>query len=72
MAHERKPYLYAVLFIVLLACLWIGWHDFNPRIPQDEVREGVRLTIRWTIQLMVQYIIPAAIIIYFGKEAYAR
>lgn len=71
MSHDSKPYLYAVLSIVLLACLWAGWHDYDPWIPQDEVREGIRSGIRWTMQFLVQYAIPVAIIIYFGKDAYA-
>jgi hypothetical protein len=72
MSHGRKPYLYFVLSFVLLACLWVGWHDFDPWISQDEIRENIRPSIRWTIQFLVQYAIPTAIIIYFGKEAYAR
>jgi hypothetical protein len=72
MSHDSKPYLYTVLSIALVACLWVGWYDFEPWIPQHEVRENIRSSIRWTIQFLVQDAIPAAIIIYFGREAYAN
>ncbi|MEX0899757.1 MAG: hypothetical protein WD081_03600 [Gammaproteobacteria bacterium] len=71
MSHKSKTCLYTVLTIGLLACLWVGWRDFDPRIPQDEVRENIQSAVRWTLQLLIQYVIPAAIIVYFGKEAYA-
>ncbi len=70
--HRSKPVLYLILAIVLFACLWIGWRDFDPWIPQDEVRENIRLTIRWVIQVLIQYVIPGAIIIFFCKEALTK
>lgn len=71
-SYRSKLWLYAVLTLVLLACLWVGWRDFDFSIPQEEVRENIRSTIRWAIQVMVQYVIPAAIVIFFGKEAIAE
>ncbi|NCT66005.1 MAG: hypothetical protein GXC76_00015 [Rhodanobacteraceae bacterium] len=72
MSRPGKRWLYAVLTCVLLACLWIGWRDFDPWVPQDEVRENIRSTVRWLIQLLVQYAIPGGILIFFGKEVLAR
>jgi len=71
-SHRSKLWLYAILALVLVACLWVGWSDFNPRIPQDVVRENIRLTIRQTIQALVQYVIPGAIVVFFSKEALVR
>lgn len=67
-----KPWLYVVLTLLLLVCLWIGWRDFDPWIPQEEVRESIRLSIRWAIQILVQYVIPGSILIFFGKEILAQ
>ena len=71
-SHRSKLWLYILLAVVLLACLWVGWRDFDPRIPQSEVRENIRSTIREVIQLLVQFVIPGAILIFFGKEALAK
>ena len=67
-SHRSKRWLYVILAFAFLACLWVGWRDFDPWIPQNEVRENIRSTIRWLIQVLVQYAIPGAIIIFFGKE----
>ncbi len=72
-ASSRSKWgLYIVLALVLLGCLWVGWRDFDPWTPQDEVRENIRWTIRRGIQALVQYVIPGAILIVFGKEALTR
>ena len=71
--HRSKPWwLYAILSLVLLACLWVGWRDFDPWVPQDDVRESIRSTIRRVIQVLLQFAIPGAIIIFFGKEIVAK
>ena len=70
--RSSRLWLYVILTLVLLACLWVGWRDFDPWIPQDEVRENIRSSIRWVIQVLVQYVIPGAIVIFFGKEAIAK
>ncbi len=64
--------LFVLLGVVLVACLWIGWRDYDPRIPQEVVREGIRTTIRRIVQILVQFVIPGAIVAYFGQEAIAR
>ena len=71
-SHRSRLWLYAILTLVLAACLWAGWRDVNPWIPQDEVRQEVRLTVRWVIQVLVQYVLPAAIIVFFSKAALSR
>lgn len=70
-AKRNKAGLYLMLALILVACLWIGWHDFNPWIQQEAVRENIRSGIRWTIQLAVQYFIPINILVYFAQEIIA-
>jgi uncharacterized protein involved in cysteine biosynthesis len=70
--HSGKLWLYVILTLILLACLWVGWRELDPWSAQDEVRENIRSTIRSVIQVLVQYAIPGAIISFFGKEAYAK
>lgn len=71
-SNRSRLWLYAILTLVLVACLWVGWRDFTPWIPQDEIRENIRSTIRWAIQLLIQYIIPGAIVIFFGKKIFTK
>ena len=70
-SRRSKFWLYAFLTLVLLACLWAGWRDFDPWLSQDEIREDIRSTIRRVIQALVQFVVPAAILFYFGAEAAA-
>lgn len=71
--YRSKLWLYAVLTLVLLACLWVGWRDFElVPVAQEEIRENIRSTIRSAVQVVIQYAIPGAILIFFGKEAIAR
>jgi len=71
-SQVNRPGFYLILFMVLVSCLWIGWHDFDPWVPQELVRENIRSTIRWMSQLMVQYFIPGNILVYFAKEIFIR
>ncbi len=70
--YLSKPVLTnIVLLIVLGVCLWIGWSDFQlarPEVTQDEIRESIRFYIRAGFQVAVQYLIPLAILAYFGKK----
>ena len=70
--HRSKLWLYVMLTLVLFSCLWVGWRDFDLWIPQEDVRANIRSTIRWVIQILVQYVIPGGILIFFGKEALAK
>ena len=69
---RSRLWLYVGLALVLFCCLWIGWRDFDPTVPQDEVRENIRSVIRWVLQALVQYAIPLAILVSFAREAVAR
>jgi hypothetical protein len=72
-SHRRSGWrLYVLLGLALVGCLWIGWRDYDPRIPQEVVRESIRSTIRRVVQISVQYVIPGAIVVFFGQEAIAR
>ena len=68
---SRSALTNILLLIVLGVCLWIGWSDFQlvkPEITQEEIRESIRFYIRAGFQVAVQYLIPAAILAYFGKK----
>jgi len=67
-----KAWLYLVLLLLLIGCLWVGWHDFDPRIAQEVVRENIRSLIRRTIQIVIQCIIPLGILIFFAREIIAN
>lgn len=69
--EQGKWWLYAGLILMLFGCLWIGWHDFDPAIPQAEVRESIRSTIRSVIQLFLQYVMPTVIIVFLASLASA-
>ena len=69
---RSRLWLYVGLALVLFSCLWIGWSDFDPMIPQDEVREHIRSSIRWVIQVLIRFAIPFAILAFFASEATAR
>ncbi|WP_153039181.1 hypothetical protein [Microbulbifer sp. Q7] len=64
-----------ILFILLCVCLWVGWSDFQlvkPEVTQEEIRESIRFYIRTGFQIAVQYLIPLAILAYFGKKLLNR
>ena len=68
--YKQKPWwVYALLVIALGACLWVGWRDFDPHVPQETVRESIRLGIRGIIQLTVQYVLPVVILLVLVREA---
>jgi hypothetical protein len=66
-----KTVLYSSLLIIFLICLWVAWSEFNPLIAQDVIRDNIRCTVRWAIQISIQYIVPVAIVIFFVKEIIA-
>lgn len=68
---QDKVWLYAGMILMLLGSLWTGWHDFDPVIPQAEVRESIRTSIRSVIQLFLQYVMPTLIIIFLAGQAAA-
>ena len=65
---NRSWWVYAAAILALLGCLWIGWRDFNPNIPQEVVRETIRATPRLIIQLLLQYVAPLLLVIFLVTE----
>ena len=59
------------MLAALVLCLWIGWRDFDPWIAQDEVREAIRLTIRRSVQIAVQFVAPVALVALLVRELVA-
>jgi hypothetical protein len=69
-SRSTTPLVLAAL--ALLACLWIGWAGFDPDVPQSVVRETIRATPRQAIQLLVQYVVPAVLVVFLVREVAAR
>ncbi len=69
---SRSGWVCAAAALGLLTCLWIGWRDFDPNVPQDIVRETIRATPRLIIQLLVQYIVPFALAAFLVTELMAK
>ena len=70
--QKSRAAFYLLLALVFAACLWIGWHDVDFRVPQEIVRENIRSGIRGLIQLTIQYFIPANILVFFLQEIVLR
>lgn len=62
--HRRNYALYLGLVLILLACWWIGWRDYDPYLTQEAVRENIRASIRGLIQISIQF----AILVFFTSE----
>lgn len=72
---SNQSLVYGILFIVLCICIWVGWsdHDFiKPTVSQEEIRESIRHYVRTAFQISVQFVIPIAILGYFGKKLLSR
>ena len=54
----KATWVYGVAMLALVACLWIGWADFDPNVPQDVVRQGIHEAPRRAVQLLVQFAMP--------------
>jgi len=70
--QKSRAALYLLFALVFAACLWIGWHDLDLRVPQEIIRENIRSGIRGMIQLAIQYFIPANILVFFLQEIMVR
>ena len=68
----RSWWVYSLAILALLECLWIGWRDFDPNLPQEVVRETIRSTPRLIIQLLVQYVVPMGLIVFLLAELGAK
>jgi len=69
-SYRRNYALYIGLVLVLLACWWIGWRDYDPNLAQEVVRENIRASIRGLIQISIQYVLPIAILVFFTSELF--
>jgi serine/threonine protein kinase len=69
---NRSSWVYSLTILVLLGCLWIGWRDFDPNLPQEVVRETIRSTPRRIIQLLVQYVVPIGLVAFLFAELVAK
>ena len=72
MSDNYQTIINAVLVVVLVACVWVGWLDYffdKPEMSQqeiqEEIRESIRYYIRYGIKFAIQYMIPVSIIGYF-------
>ena len=71
--QQAKPgWMVALMIVALVACVWIGWRDFDPYVPQLVVQEGIRSGVRGTIQVVVQFVAPVVIGVLLGRELLAR
>jgi hypothetical protein len=64
----RGWWIYPLAILALLGCLWIGWRDFDPNLPQEVVRETIRSTPRLLIQLLVLYVLPVSLVVFLLAE----
>lgn len=67
----RPWWVYALAFVGLAICLWNGWSDFTPWVPQEVVQGMVRDAIRQGAQLFVQFIAPALLVAFLVSEGAA-
>ena len=68
----RSAWVYVGALVMLGACLWVGWSDFDPYVPQEVVRGAIREAPRQVVQAVVQFVAPAVIVAFLASEAVAR
>lgn len=66
---HRPLWVYALAVAALVLLLWIGWSDTDLYLPQDQVRESIRVGIRRGVQLLVQFVAPAVLVGFLVREA---
>ncbi|MCD9004959.1 hypothetical protein LDO31_01660 [Luteimonas sp. XNQY3] len=66
--HLLRWWRIGALLAALVICLWIGWRDFDLWITQDAIREAIRVTIRRSAQVAVQFVAPAALAALLTRE----
>jgi len=69
---NRPWWVYLTAVAALAACLWVGWGDFDPRVPQEAVREAIRAAPRQAVQYCVQYLAPVLLLGFLAAEAAAH
>ena len=74
MQTERSPSTTTLILatLALAACLWIGWAGFDPDVPQATVREAIHVAPRTVVQLLVQFVAPAALVVFLLRGLVAR
>lgn len=71
MSHARI-WRIAALLAALALCLWIGWHDVDLRVPREVVQTEIRMTIRRTLQVGLQWLAPAVLLALLMREIRRR
>lgn len=67
----QRTFIYFILLLILAACLWLGWSNFEfikPDVSQSEIRASIRDHIRSGLQTAVQVGLPVLIIVYGIKR----
>lgn len=59
------------LCAALVLCVWIGWRDVDPWMAPDDVREAIRLTVRRSVQIAIQFVAPAVLLALLVRELQA-
>ena len=59
------------LCVALVLCVWLGWRDVDPWMARDDVREAIRLTVRRSVQIAIQFVAPAVLLALLGRELQA-
>jgi hypothetical protein len=62
--------LFAVL--ALAACLWVGWRDFDPFVPQAVVRDAIHAGPRMAMQVLVRFVAPIVLVAFLVRQALAH
>ena len=59
------------LCAALVLCVWIGWRDVDPWMARDDVREAIRLTVRRSVQIALQFVAPGVLLALLVRELQA-
>jgi len=58
--------------LALATCLWVGWRDFDPDVPQAVVRDAIHAGPRVVVQLLVQFVAPVVLVAFLARQAWIR
>jgi hypothetical protein len=68
---HRPWWLYSLAVAALAACLWVGWSDFTPWVPQAAVQEAIRAAPRRIFQILVQFVAQVLLVGFLVSECAA-
>ena len=51
--------------------MWLGWRDVDPWMARDDVREAIRLTVRRSVQIALQFVAPGVLLALLVRELQA-